>query len=211
MNTGGPPNGIAAEMVRRYAPDQKMIAIPKRETLLLAYMGNVWRWRFVRMLFGPLPDVRQIREARGSGSFIPTGLARPITLVMAILALSLWAIPFRQVALSPSRAIRWIERLVPGVGHPWGWSGALALLAWSVLILTVVAGWTLGIPYNLVSIMQTWLLRAFALPPEALPEGPRFWDDVNPPFTILAAAVVAMTVANYLVVRRAQHRLGQLP
>lgn len=197
VNLGEQVPSFAFEVVKRYRPDQAVLAPPSKEQMLSAWLGSAWSRRFLHAAYGPIPTIHEGNWEEAVRLWrLPTvpGLVFGIGLTIAV-----WLIlPYREVTQLAGRSLQVLERILPGLSPTWGLWGVLPLVAWSTLMIGSVLWRGYLTPYLVTAIALPGVQRAFGLPPEATES---YWD-LNPNPVMWVAAIGILFAVNLLVLRR---------
>jgi tetratricopeptide (TPR) repeat protein len=197
VNTTGRATTQATQTFQKYAPaGMKMMALPKRERVLRAFVGPAWAQRYARMWLGPFEVFQSmhITDYQAVVLFRPALVTGLVLLVILIVALGLVAlIPKRDATVPPSRATGIIELVIPGLAASWRWAGMFVLLAWCTGLLAAFFQVTVSSPYFLMAISQPGILRAFGYDSA--------YFDLNPPMALLLGVPIVLWLANAALIR----------
>lgn len=177
LNLGQPPEGFWAEQYALYFPGRAMLAPPRAERFSVAFLGGSFGSVFVRGLAGPFagqspleafrlmmsldpPEVSEVHLLPGSFLAAPA-----VFVVVLLLAVALFFIPYRPVTQPPSRIFGALQVLFPGAAPGWSVAGGLVLVAWIFAVLEAYLTHSIGTPYILTSISLANPWRAYGLPP----------------------------------------------
>lgn len=206
FNLNGEADSHFTQTFKTHAlPDSKLIALPGRDRIFAAWLGDLWTRRYMRMWLGPLDAFATVRMRMffAQALVLPTLIAGSVLVVVALLAVILLTLVRREeITVTPGRASRILEGVVPGTSTVWSWSGALVLLIWTGAL--VAAGLQMAIltPYIFIAVAQPGLTRAFGYATN--------FDDLNPPMPLLIAVVISISAVNVALAMMTRRRTARI-